>query len=1110
MTTAGKAARRRIGGLLGALVAVAALAVPASALAAPVLELDANHYYLNGSFGGEKPVVDPVLNGTYSHYDLKLLNTGSTATTGAMTVNFTVPAGLKIVEVSDPLGEQFSEIFGVPVHIWECSGSSLSVSCAGMDATGELGGPFAIPAHGEACTSNGELGAPCHLLVTVEAEPNTPAGTLQPTATVCGGGASSCPAVADTAPVDSIDVAPFDWHIVSADGENLEENGEPDALAGSHPYTAGNKFSLNTYVTRHGQQVVPDELQDAIVKLPPGQLANPLAYPTCTQPQLAVGGCPADSQIGTVAVDVRGSFGFNFTAGVFNMHVPQGLPALFAFNLLGNVTEVYATVRTGEDYGITLTVKNNPQTIAIAGTDFAFWGVPAAAGHDAERGACFSGTATPPCPSTSPERPFVSLPTFCSTPMETELEVTGWEGGTDSQSFLSHAPGEPQNTLPNGGCNAVPFAPTITARPTTNIADAASGLDVDIHLPQNENASGRAEAQLKDATIKLPPGLVLNPSAGNGLVGCAPAEVDLHGKGPAQCPDASKLGTVSVNSPLIDNPLPGAVYLATPYNNPFNSLFALYIGVSDPQTDVVIKLAGEVTLDPATGQLTATFKENPQLPFNDFELHFFGGAGGALRTPPVCGSYSATSSLVPWTTPDGATMTPKDEWEITQGPNGRGCIHSEGEEPNGPSLDAGTVSPVAGAYSPMVVSLRREDGSQNFSSISLTPPPGLIGKLAGIPYCPASALEAAAAKTGTEEEANPSCPAASEVGVVDVAAGAGPAPYHAHGKAYLTAPYKGAPLGLAVITPATAGPFDLGTVVTRVALFIDSKTAQITAKADPLPTILQGIPLDVRAVQIKLDRPEFTLNPTSCNAMSFTGQLVSSLGQSAGLQNRFQLGECGRLGLEPKLSLSLKGGTKRRAHPSLTAVLEPGAGNANLSTVSVALPPTELLDQGHIGTVCSRVQFAASECPADSVYGTATVKTPLTDYELSGPVYLRSNPNGNGLPDLVPDLRGPASQPIKLEATGHTDTTKAGALRNTFEGIPDAPFSKLVLSLSGGAKGLIQNNTNICAKTYRATVKYQAQNGLTLTQTPAVKAPCPKHKRPHRHSRRSGHTRAVR
>jgi hypothetical protein len=550
------------------------------------------------------------------------------------------------------------------------------------------------------------------------------------------------------------------------------------------------------------------------------------------------------------------------------------------------------------------------------------------------------------------------------------------------------------------------------------------------------------------------------------------------------------------------------VYIAKPFDNPFGSLLAIYLAFHDPESGVVVKLAGKVTPDLSTGQLVTTFANNPQLPFEDFKLHFKGGAHGALRTPAHCGTYQTMSSLTPWSAPDsGPPATPSDSWAIEQSPGGGNCPASEGERPNTPSLDAGTVSPIAGAYSPLVVNLRRNDGSQQFSSVKLTPPPGLVGKLAGIPYCPDSALAAAAAKSGREEEASPSCPAASYVGSVTAAAGAGPAPYYAPGKAYLTGPYKGAPLSLAIVTPATAGPFDLGTIVVRSALYVDSKTAQITAVSDPIPTALQGIQLDVRSIQVKLDRPEFSLNPTSCDPMSFGGQETSTLSQVASLQSRFQVGECGQLAFKPKMTLGLRGGTGRNAHPALTATLEPGAGNANISSISVALPHSEFLDQSHIGTICTRLQFAADECPAASVYGEATVTTPLLDYPLTGNVYLRSS--DNVLPDLVPDLRGPANQPIKLEAAGRTDSIHGG-IRNTFEFVPDAPFTKLVVKLKGGKKGLLVNSVNLCDNPHKATVKFGAHNGATLTARPVLQAQCKMAKKHKRHSQRRAGRHGVR
>jgi hypothetical protein len=919
----------------------------------------------------------------------------------------------------------------------------------------------------------------------------------------------------------------------TVDGRIEDNAGNPATQAGTHPYIYNTNFTMETVLDPSlGTTWPAEEPQDVAVELPPGVVANTRAIPTCTQAQIIGSGslilpqCPPESQVGTVRL-----FAGGFEAGpeplylppkpVYNMVTPRGTPSLLAFNVFSVIVEVYVDVRSGDDYGVTVLNRNIPQSviIATAGLDLDIWGVPADPEHDSER--FCPGEFDPPCESSDSAEPtpYFTLPTSCGPPLETNFELTGWLGGFDSQSFLSHDHNEPPNPIGIDGCNVVDFSPNLEARPTTNVADSPSGLDVDIQIPQNEDPGGTAAAHLKDASLTLPEGLVLNPAAGNGLDGCSPAEFGLttpvgttpvHTTAdPASCPAASTLGTVQIDTPLLDHPMNGGVYLADPFDNPFNSLLALYVSVDDLESGLVIKLAGKVTPDPATGQLTASFEENPQLPFEGFTFHLFGGAGGALRTPAVCGSHTSTSALVPWTAPDGATASESDTWSITQGPNGGACPSSQGSRPHSPSFDAGTASPIAGARSPLIVSLRRDDGSQDFSKVTVSPPPGLIGALAGIPACPDVALAAAAGKSGKAESAAPSCPVASQVGVVDVAAGAGPAPYHVHAPAYLTGPYRGAPIGLAIITPVTAGPFDLGTIVTRVALHIDPTTAQITADADPIPSILQGIPLDVRAVQIKLDRPGFSLNPTSCDPMAFDGQLISTMGLAAPLSKRFQLGECDALGLAPKVMMQLEGGTSRRAHPALTTTIEPGAGNANLRGVSVQLPATELLDQRHIGTVCTRVQFPAGLCPAASIYGTAIVHSPLLDHPLTGNVYLRSS--SNPLPDLVLDLRGPAGQPIKLEAAGKTDTVN-GALRSTFAGIPDAPFSKVVVSLYGGRKGLIQNSRNICGKTYRSKVSFTGHNGYRVTRKPKLRARCKgkSQRKNRRHRLAAQHRRAVR
>jgi hypothetical protein len=900
------------------------------------------------------------------------------------------------------------------------------------------------------------------------------------------------------------------------DVTNLEANGDPASQAGSHPGANATEFTVaSTLGGPPSEQPYPlESLKNSVTELPAGFVGNPQAFPKCSSAQLAqpvnlivYETCPIDAQVGYVQIqfgDVYGLYGIKSYFPLYNLDAPPGTPALFGFTVVGTPAYISFKTRTGEDYGLTAINSNAPATIPIIGLKVVFWGVPSDPIHDSERG---YGGGTP-CPSpeanaaecadnttSAPLKPFLSLPTSCTGPIETTISMESWDdlGVFESASSLSHDNEEPPNPIGFDGCNSVSFEPSIEARPTTTVADSASGLDVDLHLPVREACDlgppvscENSEAHLRDATVTLPEGLVINPAGANGLDGCSIEEFGYTDTGvdgtvhttpaPANCPDASKQGTVEVDTPLLEDPLKGGVYLADPYDNPFDSLLAIYIAVDDKQTGLVIKLAGEVETDPNTGRISATFKQNPQLPFEHFKLHFFGGAGGALRTPATCGNHTTTSVMVPWTFPDsGPPDTPSDTWAIQTAPGGGTCPAAKNQLPNSPDIDAGSVSPVAGTATPTVINLRRADGTQEFSSVSLKLPPGLTGKLVGVEQCSDAALAAAKSKSGNEEKANPSCPASSRVGTVDAAVGAGPAPYHTQGTAYLTGPYKGAPVGIAIVTPATAGPFDLGTDVVRNALYVDRNSAQITAVSDPITSILEGIPLDIRSVSVKIDRPDFTRNGTSCNPASFEGSLVSTLNQSASLSERFQLGECSGLGFKPKLAIRLFGGTKRGGHPALRAVLQMPNGGANISRASVALPHSEFLDQGNIGTVCTRVQFAAKECPAASVYGTVTATSPLVDYPLNGNVYLRSS--DNKLPDLVMALHGPPSQPIEVDAVGRIDSIKGG-IRTTFEGTPDIPVSSLVLNMAGGKKkGLLENSTDICKGKHNAAAQFDGYNG---------------------------------
>jgi hypothetical protein len=906
---------------------------------------------------------------------------------------------------------------------------------------------------------------------------------------------------AGMAPASIIAQAPFNADSVPFGIQNLatsltDVDGAPATQAGAHPYSFRFAFNHNSEIQSDGDVGPVENIKNVTTKLPPGLVVNPAATPRCTEAQLGTLECPNNSAVGIISYRVA-IFGFpsgTNSSVIYNMVPAPDTAASFGFNAVGQgfFFHILGDVDAANGYALKADVSDITQFGGLSEATVDLWGDPSDPAHDQMR--CGFNVCSVPLSDT----PLLTMPTSCSDSLTASLELTSWQTGAfDSAStVMKDADG---NTVGVSGCGALDFQPTLKARPTTNVADSPSGLEVDLQIPQTNSQSTLATAHLKKAVVTLPEGITINPGAGNGLEACSSSQIGLLspiGQTPIRfseerpsCPNAAKLGTVQVSTPVLDNALPGAVYIAKPFDNPFNSFLAIYIVVDDPQTGLVVKLAGKVQADPNTGQLTTTFDDNPQLPFAEFKLDFFGGATGALRTPVTCGDYSTTSELTPWSAPDsGPPATPQDDYTISQSPSGA-CASSVAQLPNSPSFDAGTVSPIAATNSPFVVHLRRADATQQFSAISVSPPPGLVAKLAGTAICPEASLAAAAQKSGNAEKANPSCPAASRVGTVVAGAGAGPAPYYAPGSAYLAGPYKGAPLSIAIITPATAGPFDLGTVVVKTAVYVDAKTAKVTAIADPLPTILEGIPLDVRTIDLALDKPGFTLNGTSCEPSAVTGQLTTTLGQITPLQSRFQLGDCTALGFKPKLTLRLKGGTKRGKHPALTAVLETRPGDANIAAASVALPRSEFLDQAHIGTVCTRVQFAADQCPAASIYGTATVTTPLLDYPLSGNVYLRSS--DNKLPDLVPDLRGPAYQPLRLEAAGRTDSIKGG-LRNTFDFVPDAPFTKFTLQLFGGKKGLLQNSTNICKELNKATAKYTAHNGDTYEAKPVLKADCKK------------------
>lgn len=811
-----------------------------------------------------------------------------------------------------------------------------------------------------------------------------------------------------------------------------------------------------------------EDARDIVVDLPPGLTGNPTVASECAFVDLVVAGggtaCSPESQVGMVFVEAEP---FNINVPLYNVAHGPDTPALLGFSYEGVTPLITAGVRPG-DYRI-FSGSLIPQTIGIIGFKVFIWGVPADPIHDPQR---FDPNAGGPgiggygVKSAMPRRPFMTSPTSCpATPSTFIAHGDSWQ---NPDKFAEQSVGSDLDGTPFvfEGCEALPFTPSVTAQPSSGRAAAPTGVDVDVKVPQNESPDGLSTAHVRKTVITFPRGVTVSASSANGLGACSSAQIKLGSNEAPACPDSAKIGTVSIKTPLLEEELHGNLILAKQFDNPFNSLLAVYIAVNGP--GFYLKLPGRVDADPDTGQVTTTFDNTPQLPFEELKANLNGGPGAPLQAPDACGTYNSHVEMTSWASDVPVSMNTPMTFD-------EGC-HASGFKP---SLRAGTASPIAGSPSTFTLQVTRQDGEQNVVGIQATLPEGLLAKLAGVGLCP----EAQAA--GGE------CPASSQVGITTVGAGGGPLPVYVPepGKAptavYLAGPYKGAPYSLVVKVPAQAGPFDLGTVTVRNALHIDPGTAQVTSTSDPLPQLLQGIPVAYRDIRVEVNRPDFTLNPTSCDPMVVTSTISSIQGATATPSSRFQSSACGRLGFKPKLAIRFSGPTHRRAHPKLRAVLRMPKGGANISRAQVTLPKTEFLENAHIQTICTRVQYRADACPAKSVYGYARVWTPLLDEPLQGPVYLRSS--NHELPDLVASLDGQ----IHIDLPGRIDAVNA-RIRNTFWAVPDAPVSKFVLTMQGGKKGLLVNNTELCKTTPRFTALFDAQNGKTHDIQPVVKTDCGK------------------
>ena len=860
-----------------------------------------------------------------------------------------------------------------------------------------------------------------------------------------------------------------------------------------------------------------NSVRDLLVNTPAGLVAAPGDIPQCTSVEFAKSRCPVDSQVGVVDVrlyppEIYG--GQHLFQPLYNMEARKGKLALLATVAPVVQTPIYTEIfsRTESDYGLEFHTFGIPSILPPSQLAQINWGVPADPIHEALRfpfesgktilcsadagtepipelvagefpKACGTGMycgllfAPEPCPPSSVNAaviPFISNPTTCAGPLPISAKTIAYDLEPDFLEAIY-----PEVT----GCDKLGFDPSLTAEPTTTEADSPSGVDVNLTVPQTLSPSTPTPSSIRASTVTLPPGFTINSNAADGKVSCTDAQARFGSRGPAECPEFAKIGTLGVTSSSFPEVLPGAIYLGEPLPGNRYRIFLVFDGFS-----LHVKIAGKATLDPGTGQVSVTFNDLPQFTFQEFNLHFFGAERGPLATPTECGTYPVRASFTPWAA-ELPTQTSTQFFTIDSGPGGKPCPGPT--RPFDPGFAAGVVDNSAGVHTPFVLRLTREDGDQNLTGLDVTTPPGFSASLRGIPYCPEAAIVklADSSYAGRVEQATPACPAASRIGSVAASAGAGSRPVSVSGAAYLAGPYKGAPLSLVFVVPAVSGPYDLGNVAVRTALYVDPLTARVHAVSDPLPQILEGVLLRTRSIEIDLDRhdseghPNFTLNPTNCDPFAVGATAYGDQGAQVARSTHFQVANCADLPYGPRLSLRLTGGIKRRGHPAIHAAFDARPGEANTSRVQVTLPKGELLDNAHIGTVCTKPLFAARACPKGSLLGTATVTTPILDHPLTGRAYLRSSVHE--LPDIAIDLTGQ----VDFQLVGRVDSVNA-SLRTTFESVPDVPVSSFKLDLLGGRKGLLQNTESLCLKTKKASVRMRGQNGATLHTKAPLKVSC--------------------
>ncbi|HEY3960023.1 MAG TPA: hypothetical protein VGL68_05875 [Solirubrobacteraceae bacterium] len=1011
---------------------------------------------------------------------LDVLNVGAAATEGPFTVTDTLPPGVTAIYAGAFRRQNPQQ--------WDCTGTSL-VRCTNDPANlpsflGGGGGPDGFPI---------EPPPTPQIAIEVAIAPGAPR-TLVNRVTVTGGGAPT--SASSTSPLH-IGSSPAGFGVANWDAWFSNQDGTLDTQAGSHPYAATFDMEVNTTFAREtsGPLNTNDfasaggELRNVAVDLPPGFVGNPTAVPRCPRDMFDEGPsdelhCPADTVVGT-ATSITGIQGF-FVNQVYNLVPPPGVAAEFGFTFANNPVFLDSSPRTGGNNEIVTHANNVPQGRQALGAVITLWGVPGDPSHDAWRCIRFG------CASGAGTAPFLTLPTACGAPQPFSVRISQWQDSSveAEKTVVSHDSADSPVGLT--GCERLGFGPTITTAVDTSEADSPTGLTVEVK-PQVgglSEATGLGTSDLQNTTVTLPEGLVINPGQAAGLQACPPSQNGVGTEDAPSCPLASKVGEDEIQTPLLPHALKGNVYVLQ--SDPPN----LELLVAASGEGVNLKLVGKVHLDGATGRLTSTFAGTPELPFTNFKLSFSGGAQAALDTPAHCGTYSTSADFDPWSSPFISDFLTSASLSTTSGPDGGACPSSS--LPFGPSLTAGSTTDQAGGFTSFSLLLQNGDGQQRVERLQFKAPAGLSGILASVPLC------------GEPLAGKGECAAGSQIGHATVASGPGPYPLvvpqpgKPESPIYLTGPYDGAPFGLSIVTHVLAGPFDLGTIVTRAKIDVDPVTAQITVTTDPLPQIVQGVPTDLRLVDAVIDRPGFMFNPTNCGPQSFSGTAwgtpppgAGGPGVSAAISTRFQVGSCQSLKFAPKFAVATAGKTSKANGASLTVKLSYPAGSvgtqANITRVKVDLPkqlPSRLTT---LQKACTNAQFEANPagCPAASIIGHAIVHTPLLPVPLEGPAYFVSH-GGEAFPSLIMVLQGYG---VTVDLVGTTFISKAGITSSTFKTVPDVPFNTFELVLPQGKFSALAANGNLCASKLTMPTEFLGQNGSKINQsTPVVATGCAKKK----------------